>query len=96
MQPKFKEEWSVRVGKECFVLNEKEMPVLREAMKRGERWVSFERVILSVPHIECIYLSKKQIADQIENGSEDYTEHDRTIAKEKLLELKEERFGVGG
>ena len=33
MQPKFKEEWVVKVGKEAFTLSGEQMAVLREAMK---------------------------------------------------------------
>lgn len=86
MPHKFKEEWIVRIGKEAFQLDEKQIIILREAMKRNERWVNFNNFILSIPHIECIYLlSRQEIANQLPEGKK---ENDQPIAEEKWEELK--------
>lgn len=71
MQANFKEEWIVKVGKEAFSLNEKEIVILREAMRRNERWVNFKDMIISIPHIECIFLSHREISDQLPEGDKE-------------------------
>jgi hypothetical protein len=86
MPPKFKEEWVVKVGKEAFVLSGEQMTILREAMKKGERWVNFDKFILSVPHIESIYLSSRINENQIEAPQENY----QPIPNERFEKIKKE------
>lgn len=68
MPIQYKEEWVVKVGKEKFILDGNQIGILREAMKAGERWVSFKKFILSVPHIECIYLLNREIVNKLPAG----------------------------
>jgi len=68
MPVRYRESWVVKVGKEAFFLDEKQIVILKEAMKQKERWVSFKDFILSIPHIECIYLNSREIADQLPEG----------------------------
>jgi len=94
MQPKYKESWVVVVGKKEFVLNEKEIIVLREAMKRNDRWVSYKDFIISVPHIECIYLDHREIANQLPEGQK---KEEESISEEKWREFKETIYKkIGG
>ena len=86
MQPKFKEEWVVKVGKEAFTLSGEQMMVLKEAMKKGERWVNFDKFILSVPHIEAIYLSSRINESQIEAPENNY----QPISNERFDKIKKE------
>jgi len=90
MPTRFKEEWIVKVGKEIFILDEKQIIVLREAMKQNERWVSFKNFILSIPHIECIYLSRREIADQLPEGEKKDTFN--PIPLEKWEQFKKEVY----
>ena len=60
MPAKFKEEWVVRVGRRDIFINEKQVAILKEAMRRDERWVNFGDVIISIPHVECIYLERRE------------------------------------
>ena len=86
MPQKFKEEWVVRIGKEVFILSGDQMIALREAMKKGERWVNFDKFILSVPHIESIYLLSRINENQIEAPQDNY----QPISDEKFNEIKKE------
>jgi hypothetical protein len=93
MQPTYKEEWIVKVGKEAFTLDEKQILILNEAMKRGERWVKYPKFILSVPHIECIYLSHREIANQLqapEKVEKEYTPEERAKTREKIAAIRSE------
>lgn len=92
MLPKYKEEWIVKIGKEVFILDEKQILILREAMKRNERWVSFKNFIISVPHIECIYLSNRVNENQIEAPKENY----QPITQEKWNKLKKQALAKIG
>ena len=93
MQPTFKELWTVSIGKERFTLTGKEFVVLRQAMASKERWVSFKRFILSIPHIESIFLEKKEIANQLGEGKEEYTQQDRQKAALKMDKMRKKFFG---
>jgi len=86
MPQKFREEWIVKIGKETFLLNEKEILILKEAMKRNERWISFPKFIFSVPHIECIYLNRREIANQLPEGEKVMP----SISREKWEQFKKQ------
>ena len=94
MPVNYKEDWVVKINKEAFVLDERQMPILREAMKRNDRWVYFKDMILSVPHIECIYLNHREIADQLSEG--DTEELHKPISKEKLESIRKEVYNKIG
>lgn len=89
MPATFKETWIVRIGKEVFQLDEKQIIVLREAMKRNERWVHFKNFILSVPHIESIYLLSREIANQLTEGEK---ENYQLIPEGKWEEIKKQAY----
>ncbi|GIW70284.1 MAG: hypothetical protein KatS3mg101_1031 [Patescibacteria group bacterium] len=95
MQPTYKEEWIVKVGKEAFVLDERQIVVLKEAMKTNNRWVSFEKFIISIPHIECIYLNRREVANQLPEGKKE-DENFKPIPSEKWKKMKEEIYQKAG
>jgi len=79
------EGWVVKVGKEAFSLDEKQILILKEAMQRSERWVSFKDFIISVPHIECIYLDWRKNPNQLQAGEK---KEFQPVSKEKWEEFR--------
>ena len=55
------EEWEVNVGSEKFVLTPKQVEILREASKAGNRGlVFFDDFAISIPHISHIKIKRRE------------------------------------
>jgi len=91
-KPNYHEQWGVRAGRELYILNEKQIKILKEASVKGERGIIwFEKFAISIPHIEGIYLINRRISDQLSAGDmEGYraTGKQRKEARDKIEEMK--------
>jgi hypothetical protein len=86
------EKWAVCVGKETFILNEKQVKVLREATKAGSRGIVwFDDFGISIPHIQSVYVVERIFNNQLSAPKEvnnELTEEQRKKAREKIREIK--------
>lgn len=97
-QPEFEEEWGVQVGKELFVLNERQVKLLKEADLSGQRGIIwFEKFAISIPHIQSIWLISRRIKNQLPAGAKqeepEMTLEQRERVRKRLQEMKEQLFG---
>lgn len=92
MQPDYKETWAVIVGKEKFVLDEKQIQVLKKADLSGHRGVLwFDDFAISLPHVTAIYRLSRQLRNQLEapeKQTRELTEEERKKNLEKLDEIR--------
>lgn len=90
-QPTFKEEWTVTVGKEVFVLDEKQIKVLREASLEGSRsMVWFSDFAISIPHIQTCVQTRKWNPNQLEAPvTPDLPEEQRQHNLERIKDMKQ-------
>jgi hypothetical protein len=79
------EEWEVTAGKKSFILNEKQIAVLKDADIKGHRGlIWFDKFAISIPHISSIErISKAQPKPY-------QLEKDITLSKEEQLERIQE------
>ena len=69
-QPVFEEEWAVQIGKEQFVLNERQIKLLKEADLSGQRGIVwFDKFAISIPHIQSVLLVSRRIKNQLHEGT---------------------------
>lgn len=60
MQQDYHEEWEVVVEKDRFILNEKQIDVLKKAMNSGMRGVVwFDKFAISIPHVKSATLMRR-------------------------------------
>ncbi len=93
-QPVFEEEWGVQVGKELFVLNERQIKLLKEADLSGQRGIIwFDKYAISIPHIQSILLLSRRIKNQLTAGSKPeepvMTDEERERVRKKIQEIRE-------
>lgn len=81
----YKDYWKVIIGKEKFILDGEQINILKEAMKKGERWVSFKKFILSIPHIECIFFDHR-------DNTVKYLPGENTTGVDNLKSFSEEEW----
>ncbi len=89
----FKEEWLVDTG-EVFLLNERQVEVLKQATLRGDRGlVWFEKFAISIPHIKSVVLSRREAVNQLNAPKEEpISEEKRQENIERLKKMKEDIF----
>ncbi|MCG3204022.1 MAG: hypothetical protein KCHDKBKB_00711 [Elusimicrobia bacterium] len=62
MPQDYHEEWEVIVEKDRFLLNEKQIKVLKDAMNNGMRGVVwFDKFAISIPHVKSAYLKRRYL-----------------------------------
>jgi len=93
-QPEFEEEWGVQVGKEIFVLNERQIKLLKEADMSNQRGIIwFDKFAISIPHIQCIWLISRRIKNQLTAGTKPddpvMTDEERERVRKKIQEIRE-------
>jgi predicted DNA binding protein len=92
-QPDYSEKWAVCVGKETFLLNEKQIKVLKEATKAGNRGIIwFDDFGISIPHIQSIYVIKRTFNNQLSSSNEfnnELTEEQRKEIRKRIKEIRE-------
>lgn len=93
-QVEYKEEWGVQVGKEVFVLNERQIRVLKQADTSNQRGIIwFDKFAISIPHIQAIWLINRRIKNQLTAGSRaedpEITEKERERVRKRIQEIKE-------
>jgi len=93
-QPVFEEEWGVQVGKEAYTLNEKQIKLLKEADLSGQRGIVwFDRLAISIPHIQSVWLISRRIKNQLPEGTTPdepiRSEQERERISKKIQEMKE-------
>lgn len=91
-QPDCSEKWAVCVGKETFLLNKKQIKVLKEATKAGNRGIIwFDNFGISIPHIQSIYIIKRTFNNQLSSSNEfsnELTDEQRKEIRKKIREMK--------
>lgn len=93
-QPVFEEEWGVQIGKEQFVLNERQIKLLKEADVSGQRGIMwFDKFAVSIPHIQSIWLISRRIKNRLPEGTTPdepiRTEEEQERISKKIQEMKE-------
>jgi len=58
--PQTSEKWEVRIGRDYFILNEKEIAILRQAMATGKKFVWFKDLCLNTSAIDAIVLTERK------------------------------------
>lgn len=54
--PTYEERWEVRAGKEVYVLNERQIALLKKLDEQGHRGIVwFDGIAISIPHIQSAY-----------------------------------------
>lgn len=100
-QPTYRpQRWEVVVGKEKFVLNEKQIAILKRADQDGMRgMVWFDKFAISIPHIQSIhfegYESLQSDLPPIQSPDEQFPDalKDQEM-REKIAEMKKKTFGI--
>lgn len=96
-QPAFEEEWGVQVGRELFVLNERQIKLLKQANisnQRGIIW--FDKFAISIPHIQTIWRISRRPKHKLPAGERDaqmeveMTREQKEKARAKIQEMKKE------
>jgi hypothetical protein len=83
----FKEEWVVISGKETFVLDERQVGILKTASLEGsKRLVWFKDFAISIPHIQAIYCTRRYQPDQLTLSKGNITPE---LSDEELLKARE-------
>lgn len=97
LMPQIYEEWIVVIGKESFTLNKKQMDIIREANTSGNRGiVFFDKFAISIPHIQCAYLTKRYKENDNKQISEHSVVKERNLAPEDLsVKIKEAKKRLG-
>lgn len=86
-QPQYSEQWAVIVDRKEYVLNEKEIEILRGADQSGMRgMIWFKDFAISIPHISSIYLNDRRIKLQFESPKEVEQNEEEKQRIEKLKE----------
>jgi len=97
-QVEYKEQWGVAAGKESFVLDEKQIQILKQADLKGHRGIVwFEKFAISIPHIQSIYLISRQIKNQLMAGEveKEQTPEERKRAREAVEKARRELIKKG-
>ncbi len=64
----FEESWEVNIGKEKYILNEKQIEILKKADLEGHRGlVWFDKFAISIPHIQSVYRISRKVKSEIES-----------------------------
>ena len=98
MQVEYKEQWGVAAGKENFILDEKQIQILKQADLKGHRGIVwFEKFAISIPHIQSIYLISRQIKNQLTVGEEEreQTPEEKKRAREAIEKARKELVKKG-
>lgn len=103
-QPEFEEEWAVQIGKEQFVLNNRQIKLLKEADLSGQRGIVwFDKFAVSIPHIQSIWLISRRIKNQLPEGTIPdepiRTKEEQERINKRIQKMKEElriKFGKHG
>lgn len=93
-QAVFEEEWGVQIGKELFVLNGKQIKLLKEADISGQRGIIwFDNFAISIPHIQSIWLINRRIKNQLPEGAKPdepiRTAEEQERISKKIQEIKQ-------
>lgn len=84
----YREEWTVRLNKATYILNEEQANLLKSEIARGNRGVvMFKEFAISIPYIEEFFLSRKvyDVNRQLSESKYEVSEQ----AKEKMEEIRE-------
>lgn len=99
MQVEYKEQWGVAAGKENFILDEKQIQILKQADLNGHRGIVwFEKFAISIPHIQSIYLISRQIKNQLmagETEEREQTPEERKRVREAIEKARKELIKKG-
>lgn len=91
--PQYKEQWIITINRKEFVLDESEKVQLESAMKGGNRWFKTkDGNILSVSHIESVFLHDKRLKNQLPEGEK---VQPKVVGRKRLEEFKKNFFKVG-
>lgn len=91
MQPMFNENWVVRVGRETFSLNGKEMEIVLDAIRQGTRGiVQLKDRGFSIAHLESYWLEKREPKNQLRLDRPEaiVNDEEKAMADKKLEEIK--------
>lgn len=98
-QVEYKEQWGVASGKEVFILDEKQIQILKQADLNGHRGIVwFDKFAVSIPHIQSIYLISRQIKNQLTSGTPcnlEQTPEDRERARRACAKVRRELVKKG-
>lgn len=94
--PIYEEEWEVlTTSKRKYILDEKQMKVLRESMEEGNRgMIFFKDFAFSIAHVVEINLLSKRIKNQLpDHIDNELTEEELERVVEKMAQFKKDFFG---
>lgn len=92
----YTEEWLIRVDNQNFTTDQNGKDKVIHAMQENKRFVSISsKDIISVRHISYIYMTKKEIANQLPEGEKKEVPFE-PIPLEKWKQIKKEAYSKIG
>ena len=89
---KYKEEWIIRCDNQDFITSKPGKDKIVHAMQQNKRFVSLsEKEIISVRHISYIYMSSRQITNQLQEGNKK-REVFIPVSKKKMNEIRDKAY----
>lgn len=81
---RFTEEWEINMGKEKYVVNERQHALLEQAVLDGQRgMVVFDGLAISIPHIQSMYRLSRKIKPEYQLSEPEIVEREPTEAEKK-------------
>lgn len=87
----YEEYWEVDVGKKKYILNKKQIEILKQASVSGKRGlIWFDKYAISIPHIQSISYLRRELKNKPKNKYEkiEMSEEERKKAKKELDKIR--------